>query len=177
MKKTIPNYYSIALISFGICMASCQKELNTPISEWPPYSQSGQPYHPEITQVTCGGWFSAGVWSKMQSSQDIQVLTFYMSVPEISNNLLNNGKILVFGKDGTTPDSEQSLPHYFGAYIIEVKTLVESLEFTAVKLNTLPDSLSILFRYILIPKDKLATGDILDYGNYNDVCVYYNLPQ
>ena len=94
MKTFNPAMLIVAVIMWAN-FSSCEKEMNqpTPQSTWPSHT----------TDVVTSDWFSAN-WLQHGIAE------FDMQVPELSNDLLKGGKVLVFGKGGFEMRGATALP-------------------------------------------------------------------
>jgi hypothetical protein len=159
MKPTI----LIITASIYLCVLSCTKQASRPI-----INSTDDTTHTLEKKVTISDWFSAN-W------QHNQVMEFTKSVPELSNDLLKGGKVLVFGKGGFEMRSATALPSTFDANYIGVIAQAGDLKFVLEGSGAISSTLK--FKYILIPAEKLAPGKSLDYLDYHAVCAYYKLPE
>jgi hypothetical protein len=162
MKTTkIKSLLAITIICAS--MLSCKKEV---ISS-PPSPRSPAPSMP-ITTVFSSDWFSAD-W-------DYATITgFTKNVFELNDQILKSGRALVFGKGGFEIKDATILPASFDANYIGVKVEIRELKFTLEGGGAISNTLK--FKYILIPAEKLAPGNSLDYHNYSAVCAYYHIPE
>jgi hypothetical protein len=132
-------------------------------------TKSASPQPPQTTDVvTTSDWFSPN-W--LQGD----VAEFDRYVPELGNDLLKGGKVLVFGKGGFEMRGATALPTYFDANFIGVKAEAENLKFVLEGGPAISNSLK--FKYILIPAGKLAPGNSLDYYDYHAVCTWYKISE
>ena|SRR5690348_5051420 len=157
--KTINITSIVALI---IYCSGCTKEAN---KSTPPIIDST---HHETSVVTSSDWFPAE-W------QYNQVTEFTRNAPELSNDLLKAGKVLVFGKGGFEMRDATALPATFDANYIAAKPQAGYLKFILQGAGTISNTLR--FKYILIPSAKLAPANSLDYMDYYAVCIYYKISE
>ena len=158
--KTFNLRMLIVAVIMWASFSSCEKEMNNPTPQPPP--------PPHTTDVVTSDWFSAN-WLQHGIAE------FDKHVPGLSNDLLKDGKVLVFGKGGFEMRGATALPASFDANYIEVRAEVGNLKFMLQGGGTISNSLN--FKYILIPADKLVTENSLDYLDYHTVCTLYNISE
>ena len=152
----------LAVLIYG-SQLSCTKEFNKPMDN------SGGVTPTPITSVVPGNWFSANWETSAAIKQFIKV------APEINLDLLNNGKILVYGKGGFEMRSETALPSSFDKNYIDATKDFGEIKFILQGDGAISPSLQ--FRYILIPPNKIVKDGFLDYNDYHAVCDYYHVAE
>ena len=159
--QNIKSLFSLALICFSLL--SCTKEFNKPIIN------SGGFVAPEPEKaVVYSNWFSA-YWEGYGP-----ILQFMKVAPELNVDGLNS-KILVYGKGGLEMRGETALPTTFDRNYIFANKDIASIKFILQGSGSISSSLQ--FRYILIPSNKIAVGESLNYNDYHAVCDYYQIPE
>jgi len=158
---------NIKLLFFAIAacfsLLSCEKEV---INTDPP--PSPQPPPPTMYFVTYSGWFDINLDSATLQ-EDRQ---FTKTAPQLTGDLLMNGRLLVFGKGGHELKDPTILPSFFdGNWLVETAQ-PGSIKFIMEGAGLISRSLE--FRFIFIPSRQIVAGK-LDYSDYNAVCNYYKI--
>jgi hypothetical protein len=149
------------IIAMMICAAlvSCSKQADKPVNQ-------GNGSGTSINSVATSGWLTAS-WQ-----QTGPVDEYIMQVPQLGSDLIKDGKVLVFGKGGFEMRIPTALPSHFDENYItsafDPGRIILTLQGSGAISSTLQ------FRYVLIPVNKLATGN-LNYDDYDVVCDYYNI--
>jgi len=161
--KTI-NRVLLAMTALIILSTSCKKES----------ASLPQPSYDD--KVTSSEWFSVSNWAPGGDSSGSRWLTHTNNVPEITDDLLKNGKVLVFAKGFEM--MPRVLPFICNQTAIGIEKQPGNLKFKIVFLGPFQlAAVELHFKYVLIPPGKLATNTNLDYNDYEQVCTYYNMPK
>jgi len=158
--KTFNPGMLIAAVIMCASFSGCKKEMNKPTPPPPPAQTTDV--------VTTSDWFSPN-WLQGDIAE------FDRYVPELGNDLLKGGKVLVFGIGGFEMRGATALPASFDANYIDVKAEPGNLKFVLEGTGAISNSLK--FKYILIPADKLVSESSLNYLDYHAVCTWYKIPE
>ena len=157
--KTI-NAIIIAGVMICSGLSSCSKQVSEPTGRGGGNGSQGS-----IQSVAGSDWFIAS-W---QQQGEINVFT--RDVPQLTADILKDGKVLVFGKGGFEETNPTPLPCSLDANYIAKSIEVGDLRLVLQGSGAISTSLQ--FRCILVPANKLAST--LNYEDYDAVCNYYNI--
>ncbi len=188
-KMKFTNWF-FSVFCMVILLFSCSKEDGQDGAIGPAGPQGEQgPAGPQGSQGETGSpnvIYSSWINSEFNDNLIATGSSFTVDVPDLSEDILNNGVILGFGKQDTgLAVFIYQLPHITGdnhyfLRVTEENTIefsVSSIDGTSVG-NTFFDQ----YRYVLIPGGNTASGksaNAIDYSKmtYEEVIDYFNIPE
>lgn len=211
MNRIIGRYASIVILVITVLVSMGCEGPEGPTGPQGPQGESGPvgPEGPEGPEgppgedgedgnanVIYSDWFTAndaGGWSQEEGFGDMVTIYFDFSAPEISQEVLDTGTILVYGKligyvSSIWGDDEVSLLPIVVMYTQSGDTFIDNWDFRSTLQNiriTFQNNQNFYsaggistvhsFRYIIIPANVPAKMNVPDYSNYYETVEFYGL--